>query len=93
MRSVSSGVYDNTWKSGVDIDNNYIAGATYFDLAGNVKFWGEGLKKAEFYFKVENLLDKDPPVAAGIASSALQTNPVLYDTLGRNFRVGVRVRY
>lgn len=93
MRSVSSGVYDNSWKSGVDIDNNSIAGATYFDLAGNVKFWGEGLKKAEFYFKVENLLDKDPPVAAGIASSALQTNPVLYDTLGRNFRLGVRVRY
>jgi outer membrane receptor protein involved in Fe transport len=93
MRGVSSGVYDNTWKSGVDIDNNTIAGATYFDLAGSYNVWGSGPRKAELYFKVENLMDKDPPVAAGIASSTLQTNPVLYDTLGRNFRVGVRVRY
>lgn len=93
MRSVSSGVYDNTWKSGVDIDNNYIAGATYFDLAGNLTLWGERQRKAELYFKIENLLDKDPPIAAGIASSTLQTNPVLYDTLGRSFRVGVRFRY
>jgi hypothetical protein len=93
MRSISSGVYDNTWKSGVDIDNNYIAGATYFDLAGNLTVWGDRQRKAELYFKIENLLDKDPPIAAGIASSTLQTNPVLYDTLGRNFRVGVRFRY
>lgn len=93
MRTISSGVYDNTWKTGVDIDNNYIAGATYFDLAGNVTVWGQGPRKAEVYFKIENLTDKDPPVAAGIASSTLQTNPVLYDTLGRNFRLGLRVRY
>jgi iron complex outermembrane receptor protein len=93
MRTISSGVYDNTWKSGVDIDNNTIEGATYFDLAGNYRLWSQGSRKAEAYFKIENLLDKDPPVAAGISSSALQTNPVLYDTLGRSFRLGVRLRY
>ena len=93
MRTISSGVYDVTWVSGVDIDRNYIAGAKYFDLGGSYTLFGEGRNKTELYFAVENLFDKDPPVAAGNASSAQPFNPVLYDGIGRSFRVGVRARF
>ena len=93
MRTISSGVYDVTWKSGVDIDNNYIAGATYFDLGGSYTLFGEGRNKTEIYFKVDNLFDKDPPVAAGNASSAPPFNPVLYDGIGRSYRIGIKTRF
>lgn len=93
MRTVSAGVYSNAWKSGVDIDNNTIKGARYFDLGGTYRISGDRQRNIEAYFKVDNLFDKNPPVAAGNVSSALQTNPTLYDVLGRAYRIGVRVRY
>ncbi len=93
MRGISAGVYDNLWTSGVQIDNNRIAGATYFDLAGVYRFQHSGTRQLEAFFKIENLFDKDPPVVAGAGISALQTNPILYDVIGRNYRVGVRFRY
>ena len=93
MRTVSAGKYDVTWVSGVDIDNNRIAGAKYLDLAGSFTLMGEGRDKTELYFKIDNLLDKDPPVAAGSTSSAPPYNPVLYDGIGRAYRVGIRTRF
>lgn len=93
LRTVSSGVYDRAWVSGVDIDRNYIAGAKYVDLSGSYRLFGSKQRNAEIYFKVDNLFDRDPPVAALNNGSGLQTNPTLYDVLGRAYRLGVRVRY
>lgn len=93
MRTVSAGVYNNAFVEGVDIDHNTIKGATYFDLGGSYRITGDSRRNIEAYFKVDNLLDKSPAVAAGNVSSALQTNPTLYDVLGRAYRIGLRVRY
>lgn len=93
MRTVSAGVYSNTWKSGVDIDNNTIKGVTYFDLGGTYRITGDRQHFVEAYFKVDNLFDRAPAVAALNVSSALQTNPTLYDVVGRSYRIGVRLRY
>jgi outer membrane receptor protein involved in Fe transport len=92
-RGFSSGVYDNNWQSGIDIDDNHIPGATYLDLATGYKLDYRGDSNVEAYFKVENLLDKDPAIVAGAGISALQTNPALYDVIGRNYRIGVRMRF
>jgi outer membrane receptor protein involved in Fe transport len=92
-RGFDAGVYDNTWVSGVNIDDNHIPGATYVDLAGSYRFPYGGENSVEAYFKVENLLDRDPATVAGANISALQTNPALYDVIGRNYRIGVRVRF
>ncbi len=92
-RGFNAGVYDNTWVSGVNIDDNHIPGATYLDLAGSYLIPFEGDANVQAYFKVENLLDKDPAVVAGANISALQTNPALYDVVGRNYRVGVRISF
>ena len=93
MRGISSGVYDRSWTSGAQIDDNHIKGANYFDLAGVYRFRHTPTNQLEAFFKVENLFDKDPPVVAGTGISSLQTNPTLYDVLGRTYRVGIRLRY
>jgi outer membrane receptor protein involved in Fe transport len=93
LRTISKGVYDNAWTSGVDIDNNRIKGAAYVDFAAVYHFKPAGRGQMEAFFKVENLLDKDPPVVAQVGTSGLQTNPILYDVVGRAYRVGLRFRY
>jgi len=92
-RGFNAGVYDNTWVSGINIDDNHIPGATYFDLGGAYRFDLSGDDNIEAYFKIENVMDKDPVVVAGANISALQTNPALYDVIGRNYRVGFRFRF
>jgi outer membrane receptor protein involved in Fe transport len=91
MSRVGSGVLDNRFKTGIDIDNNYIAGVTYFDLSQTFKIKVGG-RNAELYGVVENLFDRDPPV---IGSSFLSsgTGGVYHDLIGRRFRVGFRFEY
>jgi iron complex outermembrane receptor protein len=93
VRGFGSGVYDNAWVSGVNIDDNTIPGATYLDLAGSYRFELTDTARVEAYFKVENLLDEDPEVVAGTGISSLQTNPALYDVIGRAYRIGFRMTF
>jgi outer membrane receptor protein involved in Fe transport len=100
-RGVSSGVYDNTWiectttcpassASARTTENNDIPSAIYFDaaVAYNVK------DSVELFFNVQNIADKDPAVVApgpgGFSYEAAPAEPMLYDTLGRTFRAGIR---
>jgi outer membrane receptor protein involved in Fe transport len=50
-----------------------------------------GASKVQLFGVVNNLLDKDPP--NDLPSSYGVTNPVLYDVVGRSFKVGVRVTF
>jgi outer membrane receptor protein involved in Fe transport len=92
-RGFSSGVYDNTWRSGIEIEDNHIDGAAYVDLSAQYKFKDAGGRRLIGFVTVENLLDRDPEIIGANGLSAPQFNPVLYDVLGRNFRVGVRFQY
>lgn len=92
-RGFGSGVYDNTWVSGVNIDDNSIPGATYYDLAGAYRFQFADENSLEVYLKIENLLDEDPAVVAAANISGLQTNPAIYDVVGRAYRLGVRMAF
>ena len=92
-RGFESGVYDNSWVSGVNIDDNSIPGATYYDLAGAYRFKLADENSLEVYLKIENLLDEDPAVVAAANISGLQTNPAIYDVIGRAYRLGVRMAF
>jgi iron complex outermembrane recepter protein len=92
VRSVSSGVYDSTLAQGINISDNHIAGATFLDLylGCNLPF---SRLPGQVYLKVENLLNRDPPLVAGYGSQPYVqygANPSLYDVLGRTFRIGWR---
>lgn len=104
-RGISSGTYDNTYiecTSGCPtssarnrtINTNHIDGAFYVDtfIAWN---WQSGDMNNQVFFKVNNVMDKDPePVGLGPGDSSNVEpgiNRAFYDYLGRTFRVGFRI--
>ena len=99
-RGLSSGVTDSEWIECTSncppstvlnrtIDDNRIDGAIYLDAALSYQF----RKGTEAYVKVDNLLDKEPPVVAPDYFLSPGVNPSLYDVLGRMYRTGVRFSF
>ncbi len=92
-RSVSGGVFDKRYTSATLADN-HIPGATYFDLALIFKLRDLG-GSGEFFLNVDNVFNRDPvnvpPQGQQFAIAGV--NATLYDTLGREFRAGVRFRF
>ncbi len=70
------------------IDYNRMKGAFYFDIGGSLNV----TKQVSFFFKVDNLFDHDPEPSPQ-TNTGLDVNPALYDTLGRFYRIGLRMRY
>ncbi|MEH3106268.1 MAG: TonB-dependent receptor [Sphingomonas fennica] len=68
------------------VNNNRVPGRFYMDLAATLKV-GD---RYELFGSINNLLDRDPPA---IPSGNLGTNQVLFDPVGRAFRLGARVRF
>jgi len=72
------------------VNNNRIPGRFYLDLSGSYKVYAFGGKELELFASINNLLDNDPPA---MPSGNLGTNQVLFDPIGRAFKVGARVRF
>jgi outer membrane receptor protein involved in Fe transport len=80
----------------VTINDNHVAGAIYFDTALSRDFYFGDNSKANVFFNVRNVLDRDPAVAAAFGSFADTLSPAnanLYDVLGRVLSAGVRVEF
>jgi outer membrane receptor protein involved in Fe transport len=100
-RGVSSGVYDNSYvvcssncpastPLATTIDQNHIAGAFYVDASASYDL----NPNVQLFLSVQNVMNKDPAVVAPIGGANFyvsSANPFLYDTLGRQFRFGVRL--
>lgn len=66
----------------------------YTDLSATYKFGKD--RRYEAFVTIANLFNKAPPTQTGSAAfgyGVLPTNYTLYDTLGRNFTLGVRFKY
>jgi iron complex outermembrane recepter protein len=101
-RGVSAGTINNTFiacasgcpASSIDhptINMNHIDGAAYFDTSLSYTFD----RGADLFLNVQNVMNKDPapvPRINGTPYGYAQTNPSIYDILGRVFRAGVRFR-
>ncbi len=70
------------------IDRNFMKGAFYVDVGGSYNL----AKGVRAYFKVDNLFDHDPAPSPQ-TNTGLDVNPALYDTLGRTYRLGVRLNF
>jgi iron complex outermembrane receptor protein len=92
-RYVSPGKYDNAYTP-LQLADNSIAGAAYFDFAGAVKF-AAGSGEGEIFLNIDNIFNKDPVIIPHLSQPFFNApvNPLLYDTLGREFRVGARVKF
>jgi len=101
VRHISAGNYNNELvgpgQDGYDplatnsINDNHIGAWTYVNLNASVAVWKQGDQKVEIFGAINNLFDKDPPVDA--PSSFGPTNNVLYDVLGRAYRIGARFKF
>jgi iron complex outermembrane recepter protein len=66
------------------VDDRY-----YMAWSGSYNFQRAGGDRTmQLFWTIQNLLDKDPPVAPG--GNVYPTNPVFFDTIGRRYRVGAR---
>jgi len=93
---ISSGVYNvnqiGPGQDGYDptlpnsVSDNLVGDYWYFDARLAVRPLAN--PDIEFYLRVDNLFDKDPP--NNMPSSYGSTNPILYDVVGRMYRMGVR---
>jgi outer membrane receptor protein involved in Fe transport len=99
-RWVSSGVLNSTYIecqsscplptfNNPTINDNHLDGALYVDLGGSYQVTDNW----QAYFKIDNLLNKDPEQIPITSPSGLRVNPTIYDTIGRMYRVGFRVSY
>lgn len=92
-RYVSPGVYDRAYTA-ANIADNHIAGATYYDLALSFDVPSMG-GKAQFFVNVDNVLNKDPVIVYSSVQPFLvaPVNAAVYDTIGREFRAGFRIKF
>lgn len=73
------------------IDDNLVEAVTYVNLNAQYRLWEGGDRHVELFGVVNNLFDKDPP--KNLPSSFGPTNNVLYDVVGRSYKVGLRLTY
>jgi hypothetical protein len=72
------------------VDDNSVGDYFNFNLSGSYDLHFGSLKSSQLFVSVNNLFDRDPPFSNGGIGGV---NGVFYDTLGRSFRMGVRVRF
>ena len=72
------------------VSDNLIGDYWYFDARAAVRPL-RSMPDLEFFLRVDNLFDRDPP--NNIPSSYGAHNPVLYDPVGRMYRMGARVEF
>jgi outer membrane receptor protein involved in Fe transport len=104
-RYVGGAKLDKTWGDSVDdanyqnaagqflngsVDNNESKPYVNFSLNGSYDLRLSNLKQFQVFGTVNNLFDKSPPYTGGFLSG---TDPQYFDTMGRAYRMGVRMKF
>jgi outer membrane receptor protein involved in Fe transport len=93
-RFISSGTFENAAVAGTTIESNHVPAVFYTDLTLSYRL--NTITHTEIFGTVTNLFDVDPPVTpyySTFSQYSIQSNPTLYDILGRRFVVGARIRF
>jgi outer membrane receptor for ferrienterochelin and colicin len=104
-RYIGGARLDNTWADSPDqpnyqdaqgrflygsVDNNRVKPYFNFSLNGSYDLPVAGLRQLQVFGSINNLFDKSPPFTGGGISGA---SAQYHDTLGRAYRMGVRMRF
>jgi outer membrane receptor protein involved in Fe transport len=99
VRFVSHGITDYNDPSGLNYAVGRVSSYQVFTLSGtyNLKNLAT-VDNLQLFAVVDNLFNKQPPFASGASAFGLSngnggTNPVFFDTLGRMYRVGLRMTF
>ncbi len=66
---------------------------TTFNLSGSYDLRVAGLERMELFGSITNLFDKDPPFSGNNGFGVGGVNATFFDTLGRSYRIGVRMNF
>jgi iron complex outermembrane recepter protein len=92
-RYIDGGKYNTTYVDG-DLDPRYTTVASNLTFDVGAHFGIEStFGSPEVYLNIANVFDRDPPLIPSSALVGGQTNVSLYDTLGRYYTAGVRMRF
>ncbi|WBX84531.1 TonB-dependent receptor domain-containing protein [Sphingosinicella microcystinivorans] len=91
-RYVGSAKYDNSFTI-EDINDNKIGAQWYFNIGARLNVEVADNKSVQFFAGVNNVFDNNPPAVPLNFLSALATNPIFYDVIGRSFFAGVRAAF
>jgi iron complex outermembrane receptor protein len=72
------------------INRNRVPSHVTFNLSGSYDFEMRDADSTQVYALVTNVLDRDPPISPTGVGGA---NAIFFDTLGRSYRVGVRMKF
>jgi outer membrane receptor protein involved in Fe transport len=91
-RFIGAARLNNAWGP-LDVDNNHLPFVAYLDLRFSYK-WNDSI---QLYGAVDNVTNVPPPITPG-TSNALNfydqsITDSIYDAIGRQFRVGIRLKY
>ncbi len=75
------------------VSNSDVPAHTTFNLSGSYNLRAKGMSRMELFGSITNLFDKDPPFSANNTFGTGGVNGAFFDTLGRTFRVGVRMTF
>ncbi len=90
VRYVGGGKIDVTLDED-DLDRNHIGPQWYLDLSAS-HARELGAARVELFAGINNVFDRDPPIAPIDFIVSRQTNTGLYDVIGRYFYAGMRLR-
>ncbi len=107
MRYVSDGIMDylaalpgeTVPTGGRVVSQNRVPSYQVYGLSGSYEFSDVGpMPSVTLYGAVNNLFDKDPPIAVGggafgAVNNNGGTNAIFFDTLGRSFKIGLRAEF
>lgn len=86
------GNIDNTLGANGYYQNN-VGGQTVWNTTATYQLVNSDRHKLEFYLSVHNLFNSAPPIDPSSFIFQYQTNPFLYDIIGRTFTGGVRFHF
>lgn len=89
-RFIGAGTFDNLNPTAYNV--NRIPSIDYVNLAVQYTAKTRGFQNLQYFIKVNNLLNKAPPIDPLEFFANIQTNPTLYDVVGRMFYLGVRFK-
>ena len=72
------------------VDNNNVPSRFYLDMTARVNVEAGNGRTFQLFATVNNLLDRDPPAMPGPSGG---TNQILFDPVGRAFKVGARFHF
>ena len=93
-RYLSGGKFDSTLgPTALPVAQNRVPAMFYTDLTLKQRI-GPPSNGFELFLTINNLFDRDPPLAPqGAVTIPRQTNPYFYDLIGRYFTFGAKARF